>query len=358
MMQPLYINGCELGAGQLPHSIPQLDEKNSRTILSFLEEWYKDSEHITLQSSGSTGKAKQFLAPKKALIASAERSCDIFGITAGHSVLLRLPASYIAAQMMIIRCIISGAKLCYREPSSQLFENLDEAQHIDFAPIVSQQAASTGIEELQRIRTLLLGGGFIPPRVEQKLQAHTGKVYASYGMTESYSHIALRRINGSEASPYYSPLSGVKLSVDEESRLIVSDEQTELENVLTNDIVQLDNDSGRFVILGRYDNIISSGGIKINVERIEQILYEKTGINCVAMGEEHESLGHSLVLLWEGELDRLAELEKAVSRELSVYQRPKRILHIKQGLPRNAHGKIDRAAAKEKAQRPNFPFAM
>ncbi len=343
---PLFINGCELREGQLPQSIPQLDESNSRHLLRFLQEWYNDSEHITLQSSGSTGQAKLFLAPKKALLASAQRSCDIFTLRAGQTVLLRLPASFIAAQMMVIRCMLSGATLCYREPSGQLFADLDEVQNIDFAPIVSQQAASTAIEELQRIRTLLLGGGFIPQKVEQKLQTHTGKVYASYGMTETYSHIALRRINGKEASPYYSPLDGVQLRVDEESRLIISDTHTELQSLHSNDIVQLDSDSGGFIMLGRHDNIISSGGIKIKVELIEQLLYEKTGISCIALGEEHESLGHSLILLWEGELDRLVELERAVSTELPAYQRPKRIVHIAQGLPRNEHGKINRAAAK------------
>ncbi len=312
-------------------------------LASFLQEWWSESDSMLLHSSGSTGEPKTFYAQKEHMRASALRTCQHLQLQAGQSVLLRLPLQYIAAKMMIVRCLVGGLRLCLREASSHIWEGLAPDMHVDFAPLVSLQVAQSSEEDLARIGTILLGGGMVPEAVEQKLAHHAGAVYASYGMTETLSHIALRRINGEQSSLSYSPLSGVALSLDEEGCLIISAPHLGIEHMLTNDLAVMEP-SGSFRIIGRRDNIINSGGIKLQAEEIEEKIHRATGITVAAIAAPHPQLGQCVALLWEGEQTLYQQLEKTIQDELSSYQRPKLVQHVNR-IPRTSSGKIARAQA-------------
>ncbi len=311
--------------------------------MCFLSDFFSDEATIELQSSGSTGAPKQFLAAKSALIASAKRSCDFFALQQGQRVLLRLPLSYIAAKMMILRCLHAGLELTLRSPSSQLFDSSLENEQFDFAPIVSQQAAKTPFTDLCRIRCLLLGGGFVPEKLESSLRRHTGRVYVSYGMTETYSHIALRQVNASPPQPSYSPLTGVELSLDKGKRLVINDSILGIHGLVSTDLAHIQPD-GSFDILGRADNIINSGGIKIQAERVEHALLSKAGVTAAALPYPHPELGECVGLLWEGEKKLSHSLADLCNQHLTPYERPKFIAHCPGLLPRTASEKIDRPA--------------
>ncbi len=325
------------------NSPEQKPEECRAELAEFLKEWWSDSDSMLLQSSGSTGEPKQFYALKQHMRASAQLSCECLGLKAGQSVLLRLPIRYIAAKMMIVRCLVAQLKLCLREAKSNIWEGIDANQTVDFAPIVSIQAAQVSEEDLARIGTILLGGGLVPENIERKLSRHPGLVYASYGMTETLSHIALRRINGDGASPRYTALRGVACSMDSNDCLVLTVPHLGIEQMATHDIVTIHED-GRFSILGRQDNIINSGGIKLQAEQIEEILKLATGLNVVALAQPHEQLGQSVALLWEGSIEHEAKLQEAIATKLSTYQTPKYIRWVDE-LPRTSSGKIARARA-------------
>ena len=316
-------------------------------LADFLAEWYSDTPTMQLHTSGSTGDPTTLHASKTAMLASARLSCRIFGLERGQQALLCLPMRYIAGKMMVVRALSAGLHLLVREPSSTPLERVFTP--IDFAAMVPLQVAKTlaqpgGEKALSRIRTLLLGGGFIDPGLEAALRALPNQVYASYGMTETLSHIALRRLNGPDASDAYTPLPGVKLSTDNDGALQICAPHLGIEHLQTNDIAEIRED-GSFIIQGRRDAVINSGGIKIQAEELEnKIQGAVSGITVLVLPAPHPELGECVALLWEGSADKEAELTQYCN-QLPKYHRPLHILRA--NLPRTASGKPARAAAKE-----------
>ncbi len=347
----LHINGQWLSRESIlsrtGSELAELSEPLQDELYAFLHAMLDEQPTLALHSSGSTGSPKTFYAPKSALIASAVRSCHYFDLREGQRVLLRLPLNYIAAKMMIIRCLVANLHLELRPAQTQLFdESISREMRIDFCPIVTLQAAQNSAEDLNSIKTLLLGGGFIPNELEAKLNAHPGAVYASYGMTETYSHIALRRLNGLTHSRYYTPLPHVELANDDEGRLIINDTLLGINQLHTNDIVTL-HPHNQLEIHGRSDNIINSSGIKIQSESIEQRLYKACAINCAALPYPHPRLGECVALLWEGSQNQAPLLEHAIHEQLSAYEQPKYLCHSSSPLPRTESHKIDRRACQK-----------
>ncbi|MBR2125343.1 MAG: AMP-binding protein [Akkermansia sp.] len=314
-------------------------------LADFLADWYSPPPTMELHTSGSTGKPSVMYAAKEAMRAGARLSCEIFGLRHGSRALLCLPLRYIAGKMMVVRALVSGCELVLCDPCSMPLAKLTEP--VDFAPLVPMQAVTTlqqsnGAEQLARARTLLLGGGFIDPALETDLQGVNSHIYASYGMTETLSHIALRRVNGPDRSDLYSPLPGVTVSLSPDSALIISAPHLNIQRLVTHDIAELAAD-GRFRILGRQGAVINSGGVKIQAEEVEQALRAATRLNLLVLPMPDRVLGQCVALLWEGPAAAEATLQRAIS-ELPAYHRPRLIRHVAE-LPRTATGKLDRAAA-------------
>ena len=314
-------------------------------LATFLQEWFSPTDTITLQTSGSTGTPKSMQAGKAAMRASAEATCRFFGLQPGHTALLCLPLRYIAGKMMVVRAIVGKLNLLVQEPTSTPLTTAGKS--IDFAPLVPMQVHSmlqqpNGMQALQRVRNILLGGGFIQTESEAALQQCSSAVFASYGMTETLSHIALRRVNGPTASAFYTPLPGVNITLSQRGTLALSAPFIGVDYLETNDVAELSSD-GTFRILGRIDNVINSGGIKIQAEEIEQALTHATGLQTLALPIPHPRLGQSVGLLWEGPADAAPRLQQAIE-QLPRYHRPSTILHAP--IPLTATGKPDRPKAR------------
>ncbi len=351
--QAIHINGVDLTREQILASpqtciadVPHLDEDLGKQLALFLREMFSEEETIRLYSSGSTGEPKEFIAQKKDLIASARRSCEFFSLRHAQRVLLRLPLNYIAAKMMVVRCLVAGLHLHLRPPSASLFDPSLGSMRFHFAPLVTQQASKTELQDLERIDCILLGGGFISEAVESKLRTHKGRVYASYGMTETYSHVAMRQLNSTPPEEYYTPLDGVRFRIDDEQRLIIQDSILGIHELRSTDRAEINN-KGAIRLLGRSDTIINTGGIKVSAENIEQQLLTHADISAVALSYPHQALGECVALLWEGELCSGTHIEDLCQRFLSIYERPKIIVHSPTPLPRTQSGKINRPACRE-----------
>lgn len=296
------------------------------TLEDFLSEWNNDSDTVLVHTSGSTGKPKPMMVEKKRMLNSARITCDFLGLNPGDSALLCMSLDYIAGKMVVVRSIERHLHLISVSPSGHPLKDVDE--EITFAAMVSMQVYNTlqvpeERERLTHIRHLIIGGGAIDASLEKELQALPGNIaiWSTYGMTETLSHIALRRINGDEPSEWYQPFDSVHISQTEEGCLVIDAPQVCAETLVTNDIVEIEPyiynkvEKLRFRIKGRKDNVICSGGIKIQIEEVETLLKPHLEKPFMLAKKKDEKFGEIAVLLSEDE--DIKKVEATVRRLLS-----------------------------------------
>lgn len=312
------------------------------TIEEFLNTWNSPSETLLVHTSGSTGKPKPLWVSKKRMLNSARITCDFLGLKAGDSALLCMPLDYIAGKMVVVRSIERGLRLIATQPSSHPLaddnlpaDNIDLANHLDFAAMVPMQVYNSlqvpqERERLSHIRHLIIGGGAISEALAAQLSAMPHAVWSTYGMTETLSHIALRRLNGETASTWYTPFNSVQVSLSDEGCLVIDAPQVCEHRLTTNDIAQLRQDptSGKtlFRIRGRKDNVVCSGGIKIQIEEVEEALRPHLDAPFMIAKKNDEKFGEIAILLTEShDLDYIKDLCKAL---LPHYWAPRQYLHV------------------------------
>ena len=326
---------------------------------AFLAEWHNDSPTVLVHTSGSTGEPKPLLVEKRRMEASARITCSFLGLREGDTALLCLPLDYIAGKMMVVRALTCGLRLISVEPSGKPLETVVDS--IDFAAMVPLQVWNSlqvpeERERLMQIRHLIIGGGAIDDRLAQALAAFPNNVWSTYGMTETLSHIALRRLNGPDRSEWYTPFDGVSVSVNADGCLVIDAPAVCDGPLVTNDIAELDPQtlhfspssleeqrlSPRFRILGRKDNVICSGGVKIQIEEVENLLKPHVRVPYIITKTLDERLGEQVVMLTESA--DIAALQDICREVLPKYWQPRRILTVDR-LPLTATGKPARAEA-------------
>ena len=331
--------------------------------MAFIDEWNNDSAYVEVKTSGSTGEPKRMLVEKRRMLNSARITCDFLGLKPGDTALLCMSTDYIAGKMMVVRSIERGLKLIEVPPCGHPLDikhltlNIKHSQfsifnfQFDFAAMVPMQVYNSlqvpeEKERLMAIRHLIIGGGAIDEAMEAELRTFPHAVWSTYGMTETLSHIALRRISGPEASEWYMPFPTVKLSTTDEGCLVIDAPEVCAQPLTTNDIVELKSD-GRFRIRGRKDNVICSGGIKIQIEEVEQILKKYMRVPYIISKRKDEKFGEIVVLLTEGDT---AEAQTICEQVLPKYHQPKVYLHVNQ-IPLTETGKPARKRAEELAKK-------
>ena len=331
--------------------------------MAFIDEWNNDSAYVEVKTSGSTGEPKRMLVEKRRMLNSARITCDFLGLKPGDTALLCMSTDYIAGKMMVVRSIERDLKLIEVEPCGHPLDikhltlNIKHSQfsifnfQFDFAAMVPMQVYNSlqvpeEKERLMAIRHLIIGGGAIDEAMEAELRTFPHAVWSTYGMTETLSHIALRRISGPEASEWYMPFPTVRLSTTDEGCLVIDAPEVCAQTLTTNDIVELKSD-GRFRIRGRKDNVICSGGIKIQIEEVEQILKKYMRVPYIISKRKDEKFGEIVVLLTEGDT---AEAQTICQQVLPKYHQPKVYLHVNQ-IPLTETGKPARKRAEELAKK-------
>ncbi len=316
-----------------------------KDVHRFILDWLSPLELLQVQTSGSTGLPKTIEFPKEFIEASAQASISYLNLKEGGIAYLCLPTQFIAGKLMVVRSMIGGMDLHFSEPSS--LPDLGKLDEVEFAGMIPLQVArmlSTvkGRENLAKIKNLIIGGSFVPTNLEEKLKLLPNKIWSTYGMTETITHIALRRLNGEEASDWYTPLPTVKVKLDDRGCAVIDAEYIEVEGLISNDLAQIDT-SGRFKILGRIDNAINSGGLLLHPEIVEKKLYEFIENDFFLAGLHDNELGERLVLFIEDPEEKLESHEdnlwKIINERLSGYEVPKSIVYIEE-FERSANGKI------------------
>ena len=318
----------------------------------FLEEWNNPSPYVHVQTSGSTGTPKPMLVEKQRMLNSARITCDFLGLREGDTALLCMSLDYIAGKMMVVRSIERGLKLTTVEPSGHPLSTPHSP--LDFAAMVPMQVYNTlqvaeECERLKQIRHLIIGGGAIDDALASALRTFPNHVWSTYGMTETLSHIALRRLNGPEASEWYTPFPSVKVSLNEDSCLVIDAPLVCPSRLVTNDIAELSSGTVpnmKFRILGRKDNVICSGGIKIQIETVERQLRPHLQAPFLITKRPDAKFGEAVVLLTEGAVD---EGRRVCAQVLPKYNQPKAYLHVDK-IPLTATGKPARKEAENIAK--------
>jgi len=321
-----------------------------RELFLFLLEWFSDSEFVLVHTSGSTGDPKPIELSKSVMQKSAERTIEYFGLQKNDRLLLSLPCRYIAGKMMVVRAIVGQMNLITIDPTTD-FEFL-EHENFDFGAMVPNQVFKlleqpSGIEKLQNIRNLLVGGSAISSALEAQIGQLSSRVVITYGMTETASHIAIRELSGIRKSEIYSCLPGISVSLSETDCLQIHLPEFH-EPLQTNDLAELQSDN-TFRILGRADSVIISGGIKYLPEVLEKKLESVMNERFVISSVPDEKLGEKLALVIEGKPIETTILEQKINALLTPFERPK-VIRFLEYFPTTISGKIMRKELKKLIQ--------
>ena len=316
------------------------------TLEEFLAEWHNDSPFVRVKTSGSTGAPKPMMVEKRRMLNSARITCDFLGLREGDTALLCMSLDYIAGKMMVVRSIERNLKLLSVPPSGHPLATVNAPSPLDFAAMVPMQVYNTlQVPEerarLMQVRHLIIGGGAIDEAMEAELRTFPHAVWSTYGMTETLSHIALRRLNGPAASEWYMPFPSVSISQTPDGCLVIDAPEVCPEPLVTNDIVEIT--SSRFRILGRKDNVICSGGIKIQIEEVELQLRPHLHAPYLLSKRQDGKFGEIAVLLTEGSVE---EARLICERVLPKYHQPKAYLHVAR-IPLTETGKPARHQAEK-----------
>lgn len=303
-------------------------EPETAGIFKFICEWLNKQNYITLSTSGSTGDPKKIRLLKKNMIRSALLTQQFFNLDENKTALLCLPSGYIAGKMMIVRAFVTGCNLITVSPAANPFKSI--SQYIDFAALTPYQLYhSHGDIRRLHVSQIIVGGGEIPQGLEKKIKDIPADVFATYGMTETCSHVALRKANGKDAADIYAALKGISFSQDERKCLTINAPMLSEHQVKTNDVVEL-LDDGHFRWLGRYDNVINTGGIKVYPEIIEKKLYELVSRPFFISSLRDSKLSEKVIIVVEGE-QLIKDLEHLLMEQfktrLGRYECPKEFLY-------------------------------
>jgi len=313
-------NGISLDRKNLllaAHDLIKEGNDFEKTTGEFLLEWFNPNSFITATSSGTTGIPKKITIDKQAMVNSALATAEFFDLKAGNRVLHCMSTAYIAGKMMLIRSIILGFEMDFVTPSSNPLKGNN--RNYDFVAMVPMQVQNS-ISEVSRVKKLIIGGAKISEMLLNQLLELPTEIFETYGMTETITHIAAKRI-GEKA---FSVLPNVAITCDERGCLVITAPRISDTNIVTNDAVELLSET-QFLLLGRIDNVINSGGVKLYPEQIEAKLSDKIKQRFFVIGIPDEKLGEKLLLVIEG---TPVVLDDLLLDTLEVYEKPKAIRFV------------------------------
>ncbi len=330
----IILNGITYTLSEIQQGQFETNAKNS--ALHFCHNWLNGENEFTLQTSGSTGKPKTIHVTRDQLKASAELTNSFLKLQRGYTSLICLDTRYIAGIMMLVRSMEAGMNMYIVEPTANPFEKIAPGITVDFMALVPYQLEtilrSTNRSDLDKLKIALIGGAPLSNKIRDELKSFSCTFYATYGMTETLSHIALQKLNGENAQNFFQTLNDISIQVDQRGCLIINAPHLGPNSIITNDMVELISEN-QFRWLGRIDNVINSGGVKVIPEKIESVITPlMADLNLVnrffIAGISDLTLGEAVTLFVEGEIpDKNLEqiLLQRMKENLGKYEVPKSI---------------------------------
>ncbi len=353
-MKNLKINHKEISYENIINkkfSNSDFSEYEMKTLI-FCQNWLKEKENFTVNTSGSTGKPKPININRNKMITSAKLTGEFLNLKSNDKEFICLSSEYIAGMMMIVRGFVLDLDINIFDVSSNPLKNIKDK--FDFSAFVPMQLyeiiknTPEKIELLNLMKNIIIGGGAINYNLEKELINLKGNVYNTYGMTETITHIALRKINGDNRKEYFTCLKGVNISQDTRGCLVINSDITNNQEIVTNDLVEILSEKD-FKVIGRIDNIINSGGIKIQAETIEiaidKVLFNlKLNLRFFVSSLIDEKYGHIVITAFESkkiDLDLENKVLSNLKKILKKYEIPKKILYTEK-FQETETGKIDK----------------
>ena len=316
------LNGRSLSKDDLyivAYSYIKEGEDFEKPVGQFLLDWFDDEPFIEMYTSGSTGIPKLIRVSKQSMVNSAVASGIFFDLQYNNKILNCLPMTYVAGKMMFVRSFVLGLHMDFVPPSLHPLKKVENCY--DFCAMVPLQAQNS-LDELHLIKKLIIGGAKINTKLEkQLLKLKKTECYETFGMTETVSHIAAKKV-GEKA---FRLMPNISIEKDERNCLVIHAPLLVDEPIFTNDLIELVQDN-QFKFLGRMDNVINSGGIKINPEQVEEKLVDKIGPRFMICGKPDSDLGEKVVLVIESDP---FTVDDGIFKGLSKYEKPKEIYFIK-----------------------------
>ncbi|MEM6319373.1 MAG: AMP-binding protein [Bacteroidota bacterium] len=325
-------------------------------LQAFLLDWISEEETIKVQTSGSTGTPKQIMLSKERMLNSAFMTGKYFDFKSGQKALLCLPCDYIAGKMMVVRALAWGLDLQLVPPSGNPMETINEA--IDFAAMVPMQVQNVlekTPKKFQLIRQLIIGGGKVNDALLRQLQNIPTACFATYGMTETITHVAIKVLNGPKKTNHFEALNLIEFSLDNRNCLVIDAPKLNPEKVVTNDIVALRSPQV-FEWLGRFDNVINTGGVKVFPERIEEKIGSLLSKRFFITSLPDKKLENKVVLIVEDspwKTEKVNALKAGLKPILSKFEYPKEI-HFLATFKETPTKKIQRNRTKKNLEKFNL----
>ncbi|MEK7818625.1 MAG: AMP-binding protein [Bacteroidota bacterium] len=304
------------------------------SIYKFISDWISDRNIFEFHTSGSTSEPKLISFSRNDLIASAKLTESTFNLLKGMNALLVLPADFVAAKMMIVRSFVTEMNLILQEPTSNPFENISNIDFCAVVPLQLENGLKYNLDAVKNIKIILVGGA---KTISQNI--HLENIFETYGMTETLTHVAIRKYNGK----HFYAVGNNSFSKDERDCLIIKSPHLN-KITITNDIVELISEK-EFNLLGRFDTVINSGGVKMFPELVENKLSELLNSKKYFISSiEDEILGRKVVLVLES--NSLTQIEsdtilESCNKYLNKFEMPRKIITIKGFIYTNS-GKIKR----------------
>jgi O-succinylbenzoic acid--CoA ligase len=314
------LNGFHLNRNDLcrvAYSFIKEGEEFEKSVGDFILDWFDNKSYVEMNTSGTTGTPKLIRVDKQAMVNSAIATGDFFDLKPGDKALHCLPTKFIAGKMMFVRSFILGLDIDFVAPSSHPILHNDTKY--DFVAMVPLQAQNS-LSALKNVKKMIIGGAKMSKTLEKGLSKLKTEVYETYGMTETITHIAAKKI-GEKA---FSILPNIKIRKDDRNCLVINAFKISNDSIVTNDLVELVGEN-QFVFLGRIDNVINSGGIKLIPEKIEDKLSDKINSRFFVTGKQDAVLGEKLVIVIEGEQQIL---DDSIFDSLDKYEKPKEVFYV------------------------------
>lgn len=332
---------------------------NQKQAVEIAALWFAGEESFVVHTSGSTGTPKPIEWKRKLIEKSAKQTLEVLEVEPTDKILLCLSVQTAGGMMMLIRGLIANIPVAVVEPSGNPVEALSANHNYTLASFVPLQMHHmltgfdfTSVQKLNKFRKVLVGGAGMNNDWSKRFTDLDPDFYHTYGMTETYTHIALRKLNGEKSTPRFVPVQRVQVSKDREDRLVINGEITGYADIVTNDRVVIHTD-GSFEVLGRIDNVINSGGIKIQLEKIDNALArlkQLSGRQYFTWYENDEELGQKLIVIIKGEpIDQMEEYEAKVDLRsfLEKYEVPKAFYYTDEFILTDS-GKVQRQKTAKK----------
>lgn len=260
------------------------------SIVDFLERWWGESKTVDVHTSGSTGDPRPLSHTKADMAESARRTIAYFGLVPGTRAGLAMPVQFIGGMMMVVRADVGGWNLTAVQPQATPHLG-SELEFTALTPAQAQAWQQACPNEWASCKQLLVGGGQAPIDWLKGIQGGPA-VYEGFGMTETISHFAVRQLHPKQEEAFVC-LPGFAVSTDDQNALcIVGPDGRTLQ---TNDAVDV-RSAHSFRWLGRLDDVINSGGIKIHPAAVERELACIIEAPVKCYGEPHAQWGQALVL--------------------------------------------------------------